>query len=397
MRGSIVKRPITSKKDGKPTDQYYIVYDAGLKWDEKKGKQVRNQKWEKVPPPNTRKHAEKLLAERLSQIHKGEFIEPKKITFREFKDIWVRKYAQGQVRPSTMVLYQGFFQNHLIPLCGNTEISKISVEDIQELKSTKLAAGLSPQTVKHMLRLMRQMLEHAVDWEYIRSNPAKKVKDPTIPRKEMDYLTPEEIRLFFEHVPQKWYAFFLIATTTGLRIGELVAMKWNNLDWTQGQYFVREILARKRGGYEAGFANPKTAGSAASVDLTPLCLDALREHRKRQAEEKLEAGGSYQDNDLIFTTSKRTPLNDRNVVQRVFEPALREAGLRHIRFHDLRHTCASLLIDQKESPKYIQKQMRHASIQITFDRYGHLFPDSNREAMRKLDETLFGSKRRATG
>ena len=234
------------------------------------------------------------------------------------------------------------------------------------------------------------MFSHACDWGYLRHNPAKKVKDPKIPRHEMDCLTPEEVRAFLDHVPGRWYAFFLTAITTGLRFGELLAMRWANLDWGRGQYFVRETLTRKTETKEVGFSVPKTEGSAQAVDLTPTCLDALKAHRARQAEGKLQAGEGYQDLDLIFATPKGTPLNDRNVVNRIFEPALKAAGLRRIRFHDLRHTCASLLIAQNESPKYIQKQMRHASIEITFDRYGHLFPDANREATRRLDATLFG-------
>jgi integrase len=107
---------------------------------------------------------------------------------------------------------------------------------------------------------------------------------------------------------------------------------------------------------------------------------------------KLKVGEEYEDQDLIFASDTGSHLHDSNVTKRVFKPALTEAGLRIIRFHDLRHTCASLLIAQGESPKYVQKQMRHASIEITFDRYGHLFPDENKEAAKRLDETLFGTK-----
>lgn len=206
----------------------------------------------------------------------------------------------------------------------------------------------------------------------------------------MDCLTPEEVRAFLEHVPGRWYAFFLTAVVSGLRYGELLAMKWSNLDWNSERYFVKETLTK-----EADFAEVKTESSRQPVDLSPMCLDALREHRARQAEEKLQAGASYVDNDLVFATDTGTPLNFRNVATRVFRPALKAAGLRYIRFHDLRHTCASLLINQGESPKYIQKQLRHASIQMTFDRYGHLFPDTNREAVRRLDAALFGSRAQA--
>ena len=381
MRGSIIKRKSKSRIDGKFVDLYYVVYQIGSR-----------QKWEAVDEPRTRKHAEELLAERLSQINRGEYIEPKKTTFEEFKEVWVKKYAETQVRLSTMALYDSLFNKHLIPAFGPLQVARITVEDVQGLKSVKMKEGLSPQTVKHILRLLRQMLNHAVDWGYLRTNPAAKVRYPRIPKAEMDCLTPDEIRLFLEHVSEQWYPFFLIAIATGLRLGEQLAMKWANLDWNRGQYFVKETILIARQGRPAGIGEPKTESSIAPVDLTPLCLEAITEHRRRQATEKLKAGEKYQDHDLIFATPKGTPLDHRNIVRRVLEPALTEAGLRIIRFHDLRHTCASLLIDQGESPKYVQKQMRHASIQITFDRYGHLFEDTNREAGKRLDETVFRSK-----
>ena len=380
MRGHVVKRQGKSTKEGKPLTLYYIVYPVGQK-----------QKWETVPPPRTRKHAEDLLAERLTQLNRGEYVEPSRMIFGKFKDIWLTKYAIGEVQPSTLAQYYSLFRVHIVPAFGQMELGKIGVEDVQGFKSAKLAEELSPQTVKHTLCLIRQMLNHAIDWGYLRHNPAKKVKDPHVPKREMDCLAPGEVRTFLEHVPEKWYGLFLIAITTGLRIGELLAMKWRYLDWSREAYFVKETLTRKSETQKVGFAQTKTEGSAQSVDLTPKCLEAIKAHRARQAEEKFQTGASYQDLDLIFATPKGTPLNDRNVTNRVFEPALKAAGLRRIRFHDLRHTCASLLIAQGASPKYIQRQMRHASIEITFDRYGHLFPDSNREAARRMDEMLFGT------
>jgi integrase len=234
------------------------------------------------------------------------------------------------------------------------------------------------------------MLSHAVDWGYLRANPAAKIRYPKVPRREMDALTPAEVRKFLEHVPVRWYAFFAVAITTGLRIGELLAMRWRNLDCTRGQYFVRETWQRPRGGRSASFSFPKTESSIAPVDLPPEVLEALRTHRAAQSEEMLKAEGPYQEQDLIFATADGGPLDDAHIVQRVFRPALTAAALRRIRFHDLRHTTASLLIAQGENPKYVQKQMRHASSDITFDRYGHLYPDSNREAVERMSRLLFG-------
>jgi len=399
MRGSIVKRQGKKRKRGKPEDLYYIVYLVG-----------KRQKWESVEEPRTRKHAEEVLAKRLQELHWGTYVELKEITFSEFKTVWMRDYAEGEgeIRQSTLENYRGYFKNHLLPAFEDRQLDSLTTKNIQGFKAKLLNSGkkvkvdgeiieegLSPQTAKHVIRLLRQMFDHACDWGYLRSNPAAKVKNPKIPRREQDAYSPEEVRRFLEKLPEKWYALFLCSIVGGLRIGEVIAMKWQNVDWERGQYFVKESWSRPQGGRPGHFSTPKTESSVAPVDLTPSCLDALRAHRKRQSEEKLKAGEKYQDQDLVFATAKGMPLGDGNLTRRVFNPALTEAKLRRIRVHDLRHTCASLLIAQNESPKYIQKQMRHSSVQVTFDTYGHLFPDTNRKASKRLDSTIFGELRNA--
>lgn len=236
----------------------------------------------------------------------------------------------------------------------------------------------------HHLRLLRQMFEHAITWGRLKKNVAKQIRMPKIPKKEMDALSPSEVRAFLNGIPEKWQALFLVAISTGLRIGEIIAMRWENLDWRSGQYFVKETWLRPREGRKASFGPPKSEASIAPVDLIPEALDALRIHGTRQKEQRLEKGEKWEDNGLIFTTRIGRPLADKNITRYVFVPALEDAGLRKIRFHDLRHTTASLLIHNNESPKYIQKQMRHSSIEITFDRYGHLFPGENKEAANRL-------------
>ncbi len=162
----------------------------------------------------------------------------------------------------------------------------------------------------------------------------------------------------------------LAGITTGLRVGELLAMKWGNLDWNIEKCYVKETMLRAGGGHASGFAPPKTDTSVAPTNLTPSSIKALQQHRRRQPEYRLEAGGSYQDIDLISATSAGTPSDSCNIVKKIFHPSFKAGGLHRIRFHDLRPTCASFLINQGESPKYIQSQLLHTSIDMTFDRYG---------------------------
>ena len=163
-----------------------------------------------------------------------------------------------------------------------------------------------------------------------------------------------------------------------------------------GRYFVKETWHRPKKDRPGYFDTPKTNTSVQPVDLTPTCIEALEAHRIMQKREILKVGEKYNNQDLIFATAAGGPLHDINVASRVFKPTLTKAGIKTRRFHDLRHTCASLLIHQKESPKYIQRQLRHASIDMTFDTYGHLFPDDTREVSKRLDETIWGPQSLST-
>jgi integrase len=405
---------MSTKTGGSITEkrgQMFVVYDIGREWDVDKGKFVRKQKWEKVDPRNdrngnpynSRRDAQKLLSKRLAELAEDTYIDPAKITFEAFKDTWVEKYAQAEVRPNTMDQYEFLFKLHIIPYLGDTTLPKITTEHIQGFKSHLQQKGLGPQQVKHGLRLVRQMLNHAIDWGYLRTNPALKVRYPSIPKREVEPLAPKEIRAFFDAVAEeyhdqptaqaKWRALHLVAIFGGLRIGETLAMRWGNLDRESGQYFVRETWHRPKKGRPAYFDEPKTKSSIAPVDLSPTCMVALEEHHLMQKKEILKGGEKYQKQDLIFATATGGALHDINIAARIFRPVLVDrAGIKKRRLHDLRHTCASLLIHQGESPKYIQKQLRHASIEMTFDIYGHLFPDVNQEAARRLDDTVWGRK-----
>jgi integrase len=170
----------------------------------------------------------------------------------------------------------------------------------------------------------------------------------------------------------------LLAITTGMRRGEILALRWGDVDWGG-----RRIWVRRSVGSDGRFQQPKTRGSVRAIAATPTLVSALRLHRM--------ASGFKGEEDLIFPSERGTPLDGRNMVRRFFEAALRKAGLLRIRFHDLRHTYASLLIAQGEHPKLISEQLGHASVQITLDRYGHLMDQSYGDASDRLEKALFAN------
>jgi integrase len=363
MRGSIQKKGAI----------YYVVLPIGTK-----------RKWLKGGA--NKKEAERVLAQEMVRLHSGPYREIKKVTFSEFAQKWMQEYARGAIKDSTYESYDSVLRMHLLPFFGAMDLSQIGLEDVQRYVATKQQEGrIKPKTINNTLVPLKEMFMHAVRWGYLRENPAHYVEKPRVLHREMDFLTKEEIHGFLSVVPEARYPFFLTAILTGMRMGELLAMKWGNLDWHRRQYFVKERLYKRR------FVEPKSATSKRTVNLPPIVLEALRAHRARQAERKLQVGGAYQDDDLIFCAALGTPMDRGNVLKRDFWPLLKQAGLRRVRFHDLRHTFATLLIDQGESPKYIQAQLGHASIQVTMDRYGHLLPDVHQQAAQRLEDNLFGS------
>jgi integrase len=318
MRGSIQKKGLN----------YYIVLPIGPK-----------RKWLRVGP--NKKEAERMLAQEVTHLHNGPYRELKKITFAEFAGKWMSDYANGAVKASTYESYESVLRMHLLPFFGPKELAKITLEDVQRYVATKQREGrLHPKTINNTLVPLKEMFTHAVRWGYLRENPTLYVEKPRVPHREMDFLTKEDIYCFLSAVSQDRYPFFLTAILTGMRLGELLAMKWNNLDWHRGQYLVKESL------YKGRFVEPKSASSKRAINLPRTLLEALRMHKSRQSEKRLQIGEAYQDHELVFCTALGTPLDRGYVVKREFWPVLKQAGLRRIRFHDLRHTFATLLIDQ---------------------------------------------------
>jgi len=353
-QGSIVKR----------SDIYYAVYRIGDK-----------QKWEKVSP--VKKEAEKVLAERLHDLNTNVVPEQPDILFKAFAAKWLADYAKVSVKKSTFDSYAAIFRLHLIPTFGNLNLRRISGAHIQAFVAAKVSKhGLSPKSVVNMLIPLKEMFKHATHWGYVRYDPSIAVKRPRVEQEEMDFLNPEEIAPFLQHVRPQYHALFLTAILTGMRRGELLGLKWGDIDWRSSQISVRRSL------YKGTFVSPKSQNSVRRIIMSPTLKQYLEQHRLMAPQSELE---------LVFCTDEGNPLDPDNMVKREFLTALDRAGIRRIRFHDLRHTFASLLIANGENIKFVQYQLGHASATTTLDRYGHIFPGTQKEAADRLDETVFGN------
>jgi integrase len=306
-----------------------------------------------------------------------------------FIEIWWDKYASAKA-PNTKETYRVNIDNYINPYLGEREISEINVEDIEWFK-TELLNRYSSSSVKNILVLTKMIFKYAVEWGYIKDNPAQKVRYPKTQKRHYDCLNSSEVKLLLDNTSShEWYCYFLIAVSTGMRYGEIAIMKWKFVDWEDKKYHITQnwiYVARERGN---GIGTPKTPSSENSVNLTPSCIEALKIHKENQEKRDIEINEESGYHDLIFCTQKGTPYDRSSVMKRQFLPALKKAGLQRIRFHDLRHSFASILINSGVNFKYIQRQLRHSSIKTTFDIYGHLFPEKDQEITSNFDKTIFG-------
>lgn len=384
-RGSIIKRCQICREQGRQACQknlcknpiYSIAYRVGNK-----------QKRETIGP--NKKEAERILNQRLSEIHHGTYHQAENISLNDFIDKWLDEHALPRIKAHTLYKYKNALKCHVRPVLGDYYISKITPNDVRQLMS-KLIKVRSAKTTNNILTMLKTIFKYARRWGYIRISPCEDVDKYRVERQEMDYLNPQEIQVLLKHCDEPFKTFVLTAVLTGMRKGELLGLQWGDIDWNSNTIFVRRSLKWKSG-YNSPdgstgwyFDTPKTRYSVRAVALTPRLKEALEIHRIH---------APVNEHDLVFCNKDNNPLDPDNIIKRYFQPALRMAGLRTIRFHDLRHTYTSLLIAQGENVKFIQSQLGHASIQTTMDRYGHLLPVNYVDVGSKLDKLVFSTDHR---
>ena len=259
---------------------------------------------------------------------------------------------------------------------------------MQDFYRDRLDNGFSPATVQKIYVILHKALSQAVSWSLVPRNAGEEaVRAPRPAPKEMRPLSPDEARRLLETAEgDRLEALYLLAIHTGMRQGELLGLKWENVDLAANAIRVHHTLLRTKGRVVLG--EPKTKKSRRTVHLTGTASRALEEHLERQLKVMERLGDLYRDQGLVFTTEVGTPINPSNLRKRSFAPLLQKASLPRLRFHDLRHTCATLLLSKNIHPKYVQELLGHATVSITLDTYSHVLPGMGNQVAEAMEDVL---------
>ena len=349
----------------------------------------RRRKWHSFS--GTKREAQVECARLISELSGGEYIEPAKTTVAAFLNRWL-EHMRSQVAPRTHERYSELVRKNIALLIGGIILIKLQPAQISAAYSKALtdgrrdgSGGLSPRTVGHIHRVLRQALAQAVRWNLLVRNPADVVRPPKVERAKMRALDTTETAALLEAVRStRMFIAVLLAVTSGMRRGEITALRWRAINLAGAELSVMASAEQTA----AGVREKETkSGRARTVALTALAIEELRCHKTRQAEELLRLGVRQTEDTHVFAQINGQPLKPQSVTHE-FARFLAGTQLPQIRFHDLRHTHATHLLASGVHPKITQERLGHANVGTTLDLYSHVLPGMQADAASRVDAVL---------
>lgn len=379
MRGHIRKRGA----------KWAVVVDIGF---DNSGR--RKQRWHSGY--TTRRAAQAALTEILGRLQAGTYIVPSKTTLATYLREWLES-VRATLRPSTWDSYQTNILSHILPALGTATLQSLTpvrlnafYADLLESGRVDGRGGLSPKTVRHCHQVLRKAYGDAVRWNRIARNPCDLAQPPRSGgHAEMRTWPAATLRAFLEGVAgDRLCAAWHIAAAAGMRRGEVLGLRWQDVDVDASRLAVRQTLTSIR--YRLSFGAPKTAKGRRLISLDDRTVAELKRHRKAQLQERLAFGPGYSDADLVFAREDGSPVHP-DLFSDYFEKHVKRLGLPRIRLHDLRHTHATLALQAGVNPKVISERLGHATVAFTLDRYAHCVPAMEEEAASRVAAIVFGA------
>jgi integrase len=322
---------------------------------------------------DTKKEAQAALAELVNSVEKGEYYEPRKKTFKEFARDYFEKTYINRVKPTTFDRSTSLLEKQILPYFKNIQLKDMDQFVIGDFYQAKLKEGLSASYIQRMHELLRMLLIVAKKWELIQKDVAGMIEAPKIKKKEMEIWTIEQVNQYLKHTKHsRYHPIFFLAAYTGMRKGEMLALSWDDINLDEKYINISKTLYKITNEYVVN--EPKTASSIRKIYFDDDIERVLKKQRVKQNLEKLKNGGVYQDNNLVFAQEDGGYVNP-SAVNQLFLRFIRQINVPRIRFHDLRHTHATILLQMGVNPKLVADRLGHSSVKITLDVYSHVTKD----------------------
>ena len=375
------RRGAIGKREGKRGVRWHYVVDLDAREDGKRRQLFKGGFL-------TEREATDALHKLVGDVARGEHVDSTRLTVSRFLvDQWLPAQHGRELRASTLASYESVCKTHLIPQLGTIQLQRLTPAQINVLYA-KLRQprdgrkhGLSPRSIRYAHTILRRALEDARRWGLVVRNVAD-LADPPSPKATKPPTpttwTADEVRQFLAAArDDRLYAAFLVAATTGMRRGEVLGLHWRDVDLDGAALHVVRTLVLVENKIQ--WSTPKTRAGLRRVSLDAATVDALRAHRKRQAEERLLFGAAYQDEDLVFAGIAGEPIHPTWFVDQ-FRQIVKHAGVPVIRWHDLRHTFATIALSQGVHPRVVQERLGHSDVSVTLGTYSHVSPDLHEQA-----------------
>ncbi len=334
----------------------------------------------------TKQEAKEWLDSAKVASRQGFNVAPERQSVQHYLEHWLEDVVKGSCRLTSYLSYSEKIRLYIVPAVGRLPLQQLTAQHVQTMMNGLVKEGLSPRTAQYCRDILRNALNHAVRTELVRRNVATLATPPKQERYEYRILDPSQARVFLDAARNnRFEALFSVAVSVGLRLSEALGLRWQNVNLESGTLTVAEQLQRIKGKQVVG--QPKTRRGLRIVQLPPFAIQALKDHRSRQLQDKLLAGPKWQEAGFVFANVYGGPADDSKI-RKSLNAILERAGLPKMRFHDLRHTCASLLLAQNVNPRVVMEILGHSSISLTMNTYSHVLPILQQDAANLMESTL---------